>query len=96
MVDLHKKQKALGWGDFTLLPTGSKAVIAYLRRSHESQLLILNNLSDVQQAVSLNLPEGRFSFLVDLFSTEKFQVKAGNQLALTLHPYQYLWLNFGT
>jgi maltose alpha-D-glucosyltransferase / alpha-amylase len=96
MVDLHKKQKALGWGDFTLLPTGSQAVIAYLRRFHESQLLILNNLSDVQQTVSLNLPEGRFSFLVDLFSREKFQIEFGNQLALTLHPYQYLWLNFET
>lgn len=81
MIEVRKQHKAFGWGNFTWLEIAGPSIAAYIRSYAGESLLILNNLSDTPQSVSL--PFNCFDLL-------------GNQSlpsgAFTLQPYQYLWL----
>jgi maltose alpha-D-glucosyltransferase / alpha-amylase len=92
MIAVHKEQKALGRGELEWLPSETAAVAAYLRRYQDETLLILNNLSGSQQPARIKLPEGTNSILEDILSGDPFPAQEDGQLALTLRPFQYLWL----
>ncbi len=84
MIEVRKQHKAFGWGDFNWIEAETKAVAAYTRSCETESLLIIQNLSDKDQAVPLpDSPEG----YTDLLTGQA--VPSGN---LTLHPYQYRWL----
>jgi maltose alpha-D-glucosyltransferase/alpha-amylase len=92
MIAVHKEQKALGWGKLEWLPLENTAVAAYLRRYQDEALLILNNLSGSQQSVDLTLSTDTASIPIDILSGNRYPGLKHGQLALTLHPFQYLWL----
>lgn len=85
MIAVRKAQPTLGWGDFEWVDVGTAAVAAYTRAHASTRLLILNNLSDVPQSVTLppNL-QGPFT---DLFSGKSFQSLT------TLQPFEYRWFS---
>jgi hypothetical protein len=82
----------LGWGKLEWLPLENTAVAAYLRRYQDEALLILNNLSGSQQSVDLTLSTDTASIPKDILSGNRYPGLKHGQLALTLHPFQYLWL----
>jgi maltose alpha-D-glucosyltransferase/alpha-amylase len=92
MIAVHKEMKALGWGELEWLPVENRTVAAYLRRYQTETLLILNNLSGSQQTVRLSLAMPDSTRPVDMLSGEVYPAAKHGQLALTLQPYQYLWL----
>ncbi|MFZ5820989.1 MAG: maltose alpha-D-glucosyltransferase [Chloroflexota bacterium] len=84
MIAVRKGHQAFGWGNFNWLDLDVKSVAAYTRIYADESLLILNNLSDAVQTVRLpGSPNG----YTDLLTGRS--VPPG---ALTLQPYQYLWL----
>jgi maltose alpha-D-glucosyltransferase/alpha-amylase len=85
MIAVRKGRKAFGWGDFEWLDLGAKPVAAYTRAYAGESLLILNNLSDALQTVTLpSSPHG----YTDLLTGQS--IPPG---AFSLQPYQYLWLD---
>jgi maltose alpha-D-glucosyltransferase/alpha-amylase len=92
MIAVHKDRKALGWGELEWLPVENRAVAAYLRRYQVETLLILNNLSGSPQSIRYELSLRNTSMPVDLLTGDPFPVLDKDWLALTLVPYQYLWL----
>ncbi len=81
MIAVRKQHHAFGRGSFAWAEAGTNAVAAYHRTHQDETLLILNNLSDQPQEVKI---ERRGTDLL----TGK-QIDSG---ALTLAPFQYLWL----
>jgi len=92
MINMRKAHPSLGWGDFTLVESGSSAVAAYWRTYQGDSLLILNNLSGSGQAIRVDLPAGSRIEGKDLLSGEKLYPSNVGTLELILQPYQYLWL----
>ena len=84
MIAVRKEHKAFGWGDFNWVDVSTKAVAAYTRHYQNEHLLIINNLNSEKQTITLpKIPNGYMDLLTDQFVTSG---------ALTLQPYQYLWL----
>lgn len=84
MVAIRKEHKAFGRGNFHWLDLNTKAVASYSRACSSETLLILNNLSHEPQTVMLLENPGGYEDLL----TRQFLPPG----ALTLQPYQYVWL----
>jgi len=82
MISIRKEHPAIGQGTFEWLATGTNAIAAYKRRHRDETMVILNNLSGQKQTVEL-----RKGNAVDVFTNEAISLDA-----ITLQPYQYLWL----
>ncbi len=84
MIALRKAHPSLGWGSFTWVEVGTPCVAAYTRMEGTERLLILNNLSDTPQDVSL--PPDLHPPFTDLFCRQTIQ-------GITrLQPFEYRWL----
>lgn len=85
MISIRKQHRAFGRAPMTWLETGNPAIAAYAREYREERLLILNNLGDAPQTVTLSTEEGN---AIDLLTDSSHSLHS----RLTLQPYSYLWL----
>jgi maltose alpha-D-glucosyltransferase/alpha-amylase len=85
MVTVHKAHKAFGWGNFEWVDVQNHQVAAYIREYQGERILVLNNVSDMEQS---------FSLPFDLPSTalELLQNTTLDTSVQSLHPYHYLWV----
>jgi maltose alpha-D-glucosyltransferase/alpha-amylase len=86
MIQARKAHPAFGRGTFAWLEDSPPAVAAFRREYAGERLLALHNLSGEAQAVAL--PPGGWQVLL---SSAPAAWPAGSP-ALTLGPYEYLWL----
>jgi maltose alpha-D-glucosyltransferase / alpha-amylase len=86
MIQLRKQQYAFGRGSMEWVLTNNPALAIYTRKYHNERLLIINNLSDTTQTISL--PDDVQSIYTDLFTN--IQEQLGSMLQL--QPYAYRWL----
>lgn len=92
-VATRKANPVLGWGSCEFLTTGNKAILAYLRRTDDAQMLVVGNLSDQTQSANLSLPDFVTRVPTDALTREKLPSIAEATYTLSLAPYQYYWLN---
>ena len=86
MIQVRKQHQAFGRGSMEWVNTDNPAIAVYTRAYQGEVMLILNNLSDSAQAVSLP-KEYQTRYLNIRLNTEQ---EIGD--TLTLQPYSYLWL----
>jgi maltose alpha-D-glucosyltransferase/alpha-amylase len=93
MIAARKANPVLGWGSCDFLPLTNKAVLAYLRRTDEAQMLIVCNLSDRPQQVMFSLPDfvGRTPY--DVLTNTSLSPIDQAEYSLSLTPFQYHWLS---
>ena len=92
-VATRKAHPVLGWGQCDFLPLTNKAVLCYLRRTAEQQMLIVCNLSDRTQQVTLELSEFGECTPQDVLSDQVLPPISESNYSLALAPYQYYWLD---
>jgi maltose alpha-D-glucosyltransferase/alpha-amylase len=93
-VATRKAHPVLGWGSCDFLPLTNKAVLSYLRRTDEAQqMLIVCNLSDQPQQVSLALPDFVGRTPQDVLTKRVLAPIMQADYTLSLAAYQYYWLN---
>lgn len=93
LIAVRKANPVLGWGRCDFLPLTNKAVLAFVRRTDEAQMLIVCNLSDQPQTVALSLPDFVGLTPQDVLSDTPFVPIAPADYPLSLAPYQYRWLD---
>jgi maltose alpha-D-glucosyltransferase/alpha-amylase len=86
MVIIRKQQNAFGHGTMEWVIADNPSVAVYRRRYQDDDLLIINNLSDTIQLISL--PSELHADYVELISNVVQTVGS----MLTLQPYMHLWL----
>ncbi len=91
-IAARKAHPALGWGTCKFLTMPNKAVLAYLRRSDEARMLIICNLSDQPQTVTLSLPEFAGVTPRDVLTNSSLAQITQTDYSLSLGPFQYHWL----
>ena len=90
MIAVRKQHLAFGRGSFAWVECELLAVAAYLRQYGDDRVLVVNNLSGVNQAVTLKLPlAGQPQ---DLLGQRTMPAVVDGTLTLELKPYQYLWM----
>jgi maltose alpha-D-glucosyltransferase/alpha-amylase len=92
MISVRKAHPAFGWGDFSWAETGSPAVAAYWRVYGDEQLLILNNLSQQVQSLTIDLAPGKEIKFSDILTGNETLLTIKGKLELTLKPFEYRWL----
>jgi hypothetical protein len=92
MIAIRKRLSVFGWGDFSwAIDSGS--VAAFWRFTNEDKILSVNNLSGVQQEISIDLGEVRPDGMQCLLPAKHEPAFQGKQIILRLEPYEYLWLS---
>ncbi|HMQ53211.1 MAG TPA: alpha-glucosidase C-terminal domain-containing protein, partial [Anaerolineae bacterium] len=94
-VTTRKANPVLGWGSCEFLGVNNKAILAYLRQTSNTRLLIVCNLSGQAQEVSLPLADFVGHRPVDILSRQTLPIISQADYPLSLQPYQYHWLRFG-
>ena len=87
LLEVRKTYPAFGRGGFDWAET-PKAIAAYFRSYQDERLLVLNNLSEQRQTVTIPV-DGPVQ---DLLVGETIQPADHGQLIASLEPYQYRWL----
>jgi maltose alpha-D-glucosyltransferase/alpha-amylase len=90
-LQVRKKHPAFGRGKLTLLGPDNPAVLAYLRSYDDEALVVLNNLSDETQDVSLDpraIPGRRVK---ELFTGDVREIPDVETWTITLPRYGYQW-----
>ncbi len=90
LIELRKQEPALAGMEMELIPVDSPHVLAYLRQSSGSRLVVLANFSEHEQSVEGNRlrTAGLGRFFLDLYSGETL----GTSQSVSLGPYQFRWL----
>jgi len=86
MVNVRKQHQTFGRGAIEWIETENPHLATYTRKYQEEALLIINNLSDSSQ--TLSLPAEHHADYVDLISNTDHPIRS----SITLPPYAYLWL----
>ncbi|MDX1522179.1 MAG: maltose alpha-D-glucosyltransferase, partial [Anaerolineae bacterium] len=91
-VATRKAHPVLGEGSCKFLPGANRSVLSYLRLTDEAQLLIVCNLSDQDQTVTLQLPDYAGRQPYDVLSNTTLAPVSEVDYTLSLGPYRYHWL----
>jgi maltose alpha-D-glucosyltransferase/alpha-amylase len=86
MVNIRKQHHTFGRGSMEWVETDNPAFAVYTRKYQGETLLIINNLSDSAQTISL--PAEYHANYVDLISNNTQHIDS----TLTFQPYAYRWL----
>jgi amylosucrase len=88
LITLKKKTTALAGGKLTTITINNPSVLAYRREFEESSMLVLTNFSEKRQLINLESTLFVNKEMHNLITNKSI----GNNQAVWLEPYQYLWI----
>jgi maltose alpha-D-glucosyltransferase/alpha-amylase len=92
IIRMRKEVPEIGWGDFRVLPTGNRGVLAVRYEWRNNAFVAVHNLADEPAEIRLRLPEDK---LVNLFSEAHSEPGPGKAHRIPLEPYGYRWFRAG-
>jgi maltose alpha-D-glucosyltransferase / alpha-amylase len=97
IIRMRKEVPEVGWGDFTVLRTGTPAVLGIRYDWRNNSVVALHNLSalpvEIWIEVGLRGPEGKR--LVNLLSADHSIATDSGKHCILLEPYGYRWYRAG-
>jgi maltose alpha-D-glucosyltransferase / alpha-amylase len=95
LVSIRQAHPAFGQGRYAILDHGNRSVLAIERTCDTEAILAISNLSPLSQRIQLDLLRWQSTGIRDLIADRPFPPVPGDSVALTLPPYEYLWLGPG-
>ncbi|MET7386268.1 alpha-amylase family protein [Streptomyces sp. NPDC005529] len=98
-VERYREAPELAWGEYRLLDTGERAVLAHLSHTTDGSVLALHNFAGHPVTARLRLPDPTpGTRLIDLLDDHHTAVTVPDDgiLRVELPPYGYRWLRRGT
>jgi maltose alpha-D-glucosyltransferase / alpha-amylase len=92
MIRLRKQCPEVGWGDWRIVPTGSREVLAIAYTWRGSTIVTVHNLAQAAREARLRLGGGVLTNLVDV---EEIHATRDGVHRVTLDAYSYRWLRLG-
>jgi maltose alpha-D-glucosyltransferase / alpha-amylase len=96
-IRMRKEVPEIGWGDFTVLPTGCNDVFALRYDWRNNAVVFLHNLSGVPREIGFKSGSGRSpgEWLVNLLSGDHSQADSAGKHQVLMEPYGYRWYRLG-
>jgi maltose alpha-D-glucosyltransferase/alpha-amylase len=91
LIRLRKTRPIFARGDLEMLEPENEAVLAYLRTDGERRILVVANLTDAAQRVTLDLPDDVGTTPHEVFSDAAASPIDGPAYEVSLPPYGYRW-----
>lgn len=92
MVSVRSQTSVFGRGDFKWVEVENPVLAAYLRSDEMETRFVINNLSDTEQPLNINVRRFASTVWVDSLTGVELSIDERGSLKQTLSPYQYLWL----
>jgi maltose alpha-D-glucosyltransferase/alpha-amylase len=96
LIAVRKEHPVFGLGDFRWVTSGlaedQTAIAAYLRTTADERVLVVHNLSSLQQEATLDLSGMRLIAPQELLTGKKLTPHGNDHLDLKLGPFQFLWI----
>ena len=96
LIALRKECPEIGWGDWRILPTGSKHVLAILYTWRGTSVLVVHNFADrpVEARLRIDAPGGER--LIDLNQPVSIDGETENRYRLKLDEFGSRWFRLGS
>jgi maltose alpha-D-glucosyltransferase/alpha-amylase len=94
IIRMRKEVPEFGWGDFTVVDTGDRGVLALQYRWRDNEVLAIHNFRDRAVEIVLQLRGDAGKKLVSLFTDATSDSDRGRH-RIVLEPYGYLWYRMG-
>jgi maltose alpha-D-glucosyltransferase / alpha-amylase len=95
MIRLRKECPEIGWGEWSLLPTRSRHVLAIVYRWRGNAIACVHNLDDRPHTVSLRIPDAQGQVLSNLIDRDDSVADTRGVHKLVLESYAYRWYRIG-
>jgi maltose alpha-D-glucosyltransferase / alpha-amylase len=92
MIRIRKQCPEIGWGDWRVIATGSRNVLAIAYTWRGNTIVTVHNLAQAPREAKLKLGGGVLTNLVDV---EEIRATRGGVHRVTLEAYGYRWLRLG-
>jgi len=95
MIRMRKEVPEIGWGDFSIIPTGKPEVLAIRYDWRNNSVLFVHNLSVVPTEVEFAPATKVDGQLVNLLASDHSTPDASGKHRILLEPYGYRWFRVG-
>ena len=95
MIRMRKEVPEIGWGDFSIIPTGKPEVLAIHYDWRNNSVLFVHNLSAVPTEVEFGSAGKLDGQLVNLLASDHSTPDASGKHCILLEPYGYRWFRIG-
>jgi maltose alpha-D-glucosyltransferase/alpha-amylase len=95
MIRMRKEVPEIGWGDFSIIPTGKPEVLAIRYDWRNNSVLFVHNLSVVPTEVEFGPAAKVDGHLVNLLASDHSTPDASGKHCILLEPYGYRWFRIG-
>jgi maltose alpha-D-glucosyltransferase/alpha-amylase len=95
MIRMRKEVPEIGWGDFSIIPTGKPEVLAIRYDWRNNSVLFVHNLSAVPTEVEFGPAAKVDGQLVNLLASDHSTPDASGKHCILLEPYGYRWFRIG-
>jgi len=92
MIRLRKQCPEIGWGDWRIVPTGSRSVLAIAYCWRGNTIVSVHNLAGAPREAKLRLGGGTLTNLMDV---EEIRAGRDGVHRVALEAYGYRWLRLG-
>ena len=92
MNRVRKECSAVGAGDWQLLETGSEAIFGIRYTSGKESIVILNNLSNEPQTITVELADQDCTLITDLFCDHPYDPVKQKKARMKIQGYGYRWM----
>jgi maltose alpha-D-glucosyltransferase/alpha-amylase len=94
-IRMRKEVPEIGWGDFSIIPTGQPEVLAIRYDWRNNSVLFVHNLSAVPTEVEFGSAAKVEGQLVNLLASDHSTPDASGKHCILLEPYGYRWFRVG-
>jgi maltose alpha-D-glucosyltransferase/alpha-amylase len=95
LIRMRKECPEVGWGEFTVLDTGTPAVLGLHITWRHNSMVTLHNFADQSQELVLDVKDAAEQPLTDLLSSDHSMPDQKGRHAISLPPYGYRWYRVG-
>jgi maltose alpha-D-glucosyltransferase / alpha-amylase len=95
MIRMRKEAPEIGWGEFSILQTGTPEVLGIRYEWRNNSVVVVHNLSATPREIWLKLDSDGSGCLANLLSGENSNSDASGEHCLLLEPYGYRWFRVG-
>ena len=95
MIRMRKEVPEIGWGDFSIIPTGKPEVLAIRYDWRNNSVLFVHNLSAIPTEVEFAPAAKVDGQLVNLLASDHSTPDASGRHCILLEPYGYRWFRIG-
>jgi maltose alpha-D-glucosyltransferase/alpha-amylase len=92
MIRLRKQCPEIGWGEWSVVPSGSQSVLALVYRWRGNAIVCLHNFAADAREATLHVGDGT---LVDLQQPGQVTAEPDGSHRVPLDAYGYRWFRFG-